>query len=118
MLGRLYITANSSAEKLQSTTALVGEAIDDKIASDASSRKALNKLHTGLTKALGEARKSQKNHGHTLMPVAEDGIDEQDVNEPGLADRGNMTIEALGDEDVTEANDSLLEELLDDEEGL
>ena len=57
MLGKLYISANSKTEKLQSTTGLVVEAIDGKVAHDAPSRNALRKLLSVLSKALGDAEK-------------------------------------------------------------
>lgn len=115
MLGKLYITANSTAEKLHRTTTLVIEAIDEKVAQDAPSRNALNKLHSALSKALGEAGK--------VKPVSpaggDDGVttvEEQGVEDPILANEEDVGMEGVKNEGVTEVQDSLLEELLDDED--
>jgi len=118
MLGKLYITTNSSAEKLQTTAALVVEAIDDKIASDATSRNALNKLHTALGKAMGEAGKAKKSPEDTLAPAAEDGLTAVEVDESILVDEVDVKMETHDDEGVAEARDTLLEELLDDDEDM
>ena len=120
MLGKLYITANSKTKKLQSTTEIVAGAIDKNIAQDAPSRNALNKLHSALSKALGEAGK--------VVPVSKDTqaaaggdddlttLQEQRVEESIMADEADIRTEGLKDEGVTEVQDSLLEELLDDED--
>lgn len=120
MLGKLYVTANSKTKKLQSTTEIVAGAIDKNIAQDAPSRNALNKLHSALSKALGEAGK--------VVPVSKDTqaaaegddglttLQERRVEESVMADEGDIRMEGLKDEGVTEVQDSLLEELLDDED--
>lgn len=119
MLGKLCITANSSAEKLQSTTTLVVEAIDGKAADDAASRNALNKLHLALGKAIGEAGMAKKSLKDTL---AEDGLTSvgyQDGDELRLHRDQNIKMEVIPEIDcVTKAEDSLLEELLDDDKDL
>ena len=124
MLGKLYVTANSKTKKLQSTTEIVAGAIDKNIAQDAPSRNALNKLRSALNKALGEAGK--------VVPVSKDTqaaaqaaaggddglatLQEQRVEESVMADEEDIRMEGLKDEGVTEVQDSLLEELLDDED--
>ena len=120
MLGKLYITANSSTEKLKKATELVTQAIDDKIATDAASRNALNKLHLALSKAMGESRKSKKGIEDNLVPL-EGGrttIEEQGVEESILANENDLKVESVEEEGVMEAKDSLLDELLTDEEDL
>ena len=120
MLGKLYITANSKTEKLQSTTALVVEAIDSKAAQDAPSRNALNKLHSALSKASGEAGKVKPISEDTLAPSGgDDGlttVEEQRVEESVMANEEHLRMEDVQDEGVTEEKDSLLEELFDDED--
>ena len=118
MLGKLYITANSGIEKLRNTIELVVGAIDNKIVTDAASRNALNKLHLALSKAMGEAGKSKKGAEDTLAP-AEEGlttVQEQGAEESVLANEEHVKMESVEDEGVTEAKDSLLDELLTDEE--
>ncbi|KAL2040754.1 hypothetical protein N7G274_006733 [Stereocaulon virgatum] len=120
MLGKLYITANSSTEKLKKVTELVIQAIDDKIATDAASRNALNKLHVALSRAMGEPRKSKKGIEDTFAPL-EGGrttIEEKGVEESILANENDLKVESVEDAGVMEAKDSLLDELLTDEEDL
>ena len=117
MLGKLYITANSSPEKLQSVHELVIEAMDGKVATDAPSRNALTKLSTALGKVLGEVG--------TIRKSIEDGVTALE-EEMAVAEEDGADALALGSEEETkteaveegetERRDSLLDELLDDEE--
>lgn len=119
MLGKLYISANSKTEKLQSTTELVVEAIDCKIAQDAPSRNALNKLHLALSKALGEAEKVKRDSEDTSAPTEDDGlttVQEQGLKRSFMANEEDIEMDGSRDEGVTEVQDSLLEELLDGED--
>lgn len=116
MVGKMHVTANSSREKLEAITNLVAEAIDAKIATDTTTRNALNKIHLALTKALGEL--------DTVRPRIEDRDADQtvagnevDVEEASEVEDTKMEVEE--DDAVTQGQDTLLEELLDDEdEGL
>ena len=95
MLGKLYITSTSSAEKLQLINDLVIEAIDSKIASEASSRTALNKLHLAVGKALGEgngrpARKSSEETDATEMVVDTEAPDVDADAEADASGNGNV----------------------------
>lgn len=54
MLGKLYIPADADPEKLRGVYELVAQAIEDKIAGDAASRNALNKLEVSLGKIVGD----------------------------------------------------------------
>ncbi|KAK4697012.1 condensin complex subunit 3, partial [Lecanoromycetidae sp. Uapishka_2] len=119
MLGKLYITANSDPEKLQNTTELVIEAIDNKTASDAPSRNALNKLHIALSKAMGEAGKRKKCAENISAPADEatsTTLEEPVGDKPVLAHDEDVPLDTIEEEGMTEAQDSLLEELLTDEE--
>ena len=147
ILSKLYITANSDPTKLQTALDLAAEAMDLKIASDAPSRNALNKLHTTLSKAVGENGKVGKGgEGTTVMEtrqeevtVADEGLTvvEEEGAEVGDVDEGEETkmqgveeeemqgvegeepkMQGVKEEGGTEVGDSLLEELLDDEEEL
>ncbi|KAL9595967.1 MAG: hypothetical protein Q9219_006127 [cf. Caloplaca sp. 3 TL-2023] len=113
MLGKLYLTSNSSTEKLRAVLDLVTEAMDTKIAPDTTTRNALNKTHQALTKALGEADSAQAN------------IENQSVNQTVAGDE--LSAEERSDIEETKAGldqdkvavqeqDTLLDELLDDEE--
>ncbi|KAL9098072.1 MAG: hypothetical protein Q9163_006195 [Psora crenata] len=116
ILGRLYVTPNSAIEKLQSTKDLVTEAIDNKIAIDAASRTALNKLHLSLGKALSEAGKSQPKVDTPVSPIAEDGLNAvHGDGEGGQASSMALTVEEEGN---GKECDSVMEELLDDEDDM
>lgn len=110
MLGKLYITSNSSVDKLQAATDLATEAIDAKIAPDATSRNSLSKLHQALTRARGEV--------DSVRPSVEDQAADQTVAENGLdgderSDVEETKMEVEEDRAVTQSQDTLLEELLD-----
>lgn len=96
LVGKLYIAANSTPEKLQVIYELVTKAIDMKVANDATSRNALSKLHLVLRKVIGEVGTTKRN-----------------AEEETVADMALKTIE---DEGKTEAQDSLLDDLLDDDD--
>ena len=118
MLGKLFITSRSTLEKLQSTNELVLKAIDDKVASDAASRTALNKIHNALSKALGEAGNCpNKAADDTVLPVADDGVTVMEEQDESLAaDDEEIKLEPGAEEGLAEGRDSILEELLDDED--
>lgn len=119
MLGKLYITANSSVDKLQTTNALVNEAIIDRIAADAGSRNALNKLHLALGKVMGESGKGKGSSVKTSTTSNDDCltvVEGREVEDSVLASEDDVKIEVTEDEGVTNGKDSLLEELLDDED--
>ena len=116
MLGKLQISANSRTEKLQSTTELVVEAIDDQVAQDAPSRNALNKLHSALVKALGHPEVKQIS-GDMSAPAGKDnGL--TTIQEEGLIKAQNEYIRTVGveDEGVSKVQNSMLEGLLDGED--
>lgn len=89
----------------------VVEAIESKIANDAGSRNALNKLHLALSKAMGEAGKFKKNTDETLVSMSEDGL-------PEMEEQGREGSVLANDEDkgMGDTKDTLLDELLSDEE--
>lgn len=113
MVGKLYIGPKSSTEKLLAVTDLVAEAIDAKIATDAATRNALSKLHQALIKFLGDVR--------SVKPSIEDqGVDETQadngVRPEDVSDTEETRMEVDENHVVAEAQDTLLEELLDDED--
>lgn len=118
MLGKLYITANSSPEKLSSISELVAEAIDLKVAADAPSRNALIKLHGSLGKVVGEAGAVKKSveEGATVLDEGKTIAGEDEAEAPALASEEDVKMETEEQEDMTKLKDSLLEELLDDED--
>ncbi|KAL8922423.1 MAG: hypothetical protein Q9208_005145 [Pyrenodesmia sp. 3 TL-2023] len=107
MIGKIYVTPNSTREKLRAVNDLVVEAIDEKVATDATTRNALNKLNLALTRVLGEADTVQLSlEGH--------GADQTlagNTNEVEAA----LEVDATEGKAVTQGQDTLLEELLDGE---
>lgn len=115
MLGKMYISTNSNAEKLQTALDLTAEALDSKVASDAAGRNALNKLHTALSKAIGDSTKDGKGRvPEGLTALEEDGVEAAEA----VQREGTMVEAGIEEDGRTEPGDSLLEELLDDEEEL
>lgn len=121
VLGKLYISANSKAEKLRSTIELVVEAMNGKIAQDAPARNALKKLHLALSKALGDAEKVKPISPDTLAPPGRDdgpnSVEGQVIGGSIMAYEEDVEMDGDGDEGVTEVQDSLLQEFLEDEDG-
>lgn len=116
VLGKLYITPNSDGEKLQKALALAAEAIDIKIGTDAASRSALNKLHTALVKAVGDSKAIGKSvEGYIVAQEGLTVIEEDAAPEPTEVGE-DSGIENLKEEAMTEAGDTIVEALLDDEE--
>ncbi|KAL8953827.1 MAG: hypothetical protein Q9222_000336 [Ikaeria aurantiellina] len=112
MLGKVYISPNCSTGKMKAVADLVTEAIDAKIATDTTTRNALNKLHQTLSKVLGEA--------HAVLPSIENQAADQTIagfelktGEASESDEMKMDVDS---NTVTrQPGDTLLEELLDDE---
>ena len=125
MMSKLYITGNSNPEKLLSVHGLVVEAIDLKIATDAPTRNGLHKLEVALNKAIGESGIfKQGTEGETIAEPAQEGLTVVDEGQSGLPVTHPDDVEDIMMEDVkhekeeemTGAHDTLLEELLDDED--
>ncbi|KAG0637178.1 putative nuclear condensin complex subunit 3 [Tuber brumale] len=93
MLGKLYIPAEATPEKLMELYELVAQAIGDKVATDAPSRNALNKLELSLGKIVSELER--------------DGATEATGDE----------LVATGDETEAVAGEATAGEASDDEEG-
>lgn len=118
MLGKLYTTANSSPEKLRSTTELVIEAINSNIATDAASRNALNKLHLALSKAIRDGGIPAKDTDEMPASVDQENLTvvEDQAEDSILATKDALKVESVADRSIADANDSLMDELLSDEE--
>ena len=118
MLGKLCITANSSAEKLRSTTELLVRAIDSRTAADAASRNALHRFHSALRKALDDADICTKTSedAATLMCTDDLTTVEECKAYKDLACDKSLRAASGENGSMVEANDSLLEQLLTDED--
>lgn len=118
MLGKLYIAANSSAEKLRRTTELVIEAIDGNVATDAASRNALNKLHLTLSKAIRDGGNSGKDTDDMPASIDQDCLTvvEDQAEDSILATKDALKVESVADRSIADANDSLMDELLSEED--
>ena len=135
MLGKLYITSASTPDKLQSVSDLTAEAIELKITSDATSRNALVKLQTALTRAINEAgiganRKSVEDEGVTILKG--DEVQSEQTSLPRVLQQLDTQLEDTKMEEIeddtkmegvregsaTDVRDSILDELLDEDEEL
>ena len=97
-----------------------------KVANDAPSRNAFSKLHTALTKVIGEAGTTKKSEeDESVAEVVQEEstmiqkvqpIEKLRIKIGGSVNEGGNKIEGEGDQGEIEAQDSLLEELLDDED--
>ena len=117
MLGKLYITPTSDGEKLQVAHDLAAEAIDIKIATDAASRTALNRLYTALVRAVGDSAVAGKRIEEERAVQDELTVVGQH-SPPELKEIGDNSLNNDIEKGTTaEAGDTLLEELLEDEEG-
>ena len=116
MLGKLYISANARTEKLHSTTRLVVEAIDGKMAHDAPSRNALRKLLSILSKALGDAEKVKQIAVDWSAPAGGDdgltAVDGQTIEGSMVANEECVRMSGSGNECGTEVQASISKELL------
>ena len=116
MLGKLHITAHSNNEKLQSVLDLTGEAIDMKIATDATSKAVMNKLHTTLHKAVGDSVSVKRSVNEETMTQGDlTTVDEDGAPEQTEVDGGSDSM-ILKEEVMAEAGDTMLEELPDEED--
>ena len=113
-LGKLYITSNSSTEKLQLVSNLVMEAVDSRVAVDMPSKNALAKLQTALSKAIGDTGVEQRSPTSEDMTVMEEG----EAEAPAQMSGGETRMEDVIKEEKMEMQDSVLEELLNEEEEL
>ena len=125
MLSKLYITSNSNAEKLRIVHELVLEAVDLKIATDAPTRNGLIKLEAALVKVIGESGVSKRNtEGETIAALAQEDLTTVDEEQSELqvapcdgTDDTKMNQTKHGeDEEMGPVHDTLLEELLTDED--
>ena len=102
--------------KLDTAHDLAAEAIDLKIATDAPSRNALNKLYAALEKVMGDNRRSGE--GVTNLQTNQTPVEGLTVTEKEGVD-GEQAEETMvqngREEAATGVGESLLEELLDDE---
>ena len=107
MVGKIYVSPTSSPEKLQAISELVAESIDAKIAPDVATRNALNKLHLAFGKILGDMERAKPS-------IEDQGSEETRVEDESVAEETKMEADEHKFDAV--AKDTLLEELLNDED--
>lgn len=112
MVGKICVATDSSIEKLRAVTDLAAEALDAKIATDTTTRNALNKVHQALRNALGEAASvgrsiEDPNADKTGVGHRADVVDASDIEE--------TLLKLEEDKAVKQGQDRLSEELLLDE---
>jgi hypothetical protein len=132
ILAKLIISPTAPIENLQSLSALVTEALESRISSEASARNSLNKLNTAVNKALSTAPSSDTADATTVIPDAmeTDVVDANDLTMLTRPDHEGTVFpdvdEDEDEEDVSETvdvmtglarrhvEDSLVESLLSD----
>lgn len=83
-MSKLYIPADADVEKLRKAYELVAQAIEDKVASDAPSRNALNKMEVSLGKIVGDLAEAAREDTMIVGSVAGDESDaESEAEEDG-----------------------------------
>ena len=112
MLGKLYITTNSSRDNLQLVLDLVTDAIDTKVAPDAPSRNSLTKLQTALVKGLGNTENGKKGSTSEGMTVLAD----EEAAVPAQASEEEAKMKDVIREEDVGRQDSVLEEPLSGED--
>ncbi|KAL7270925.1 chromosome condensation complex Condensin, subunit G [Rhizina undulata] len=87
MLSKLHIPATAPAETLRAVYELVADAIESKIATDAPSRNALNKLEVTLGKIVGSLEnEDDENDDRTVVPLEEAEVGEETVVPAGAGE--------------------------------
>lgn len=137
LLGKLHVSPASSEDKIRELYSEVSIAVDDKLLSDATGRNALYKIHVSLGKivnTLGEAqgRKSSMTEGRTsITPEDKTVLLEDDDEDRTVMTATTRVKDEEGDDDVTimgvehsslpmrtRPRDSLMEDLLSDDEDI
>lgn len=121
MLGKLHVSPTSTPQKLQAAHELLTDAIEARIASDAPSRNASNKLLAALTKAIGSsgaanatttaaaaatAAKKGADEGRGNVTACEDGVTAMNAEEEEVVEK----MEGVEGVEGVERKDSVLAE--------
>lgn len=83
LLGKLYISAASSEDKLRDLYQEVSIAVDDKLISDATGRNALFKIHVSLGKIVNGLGERESRKSSSLAPDEHSRQDEDDAEDKG-----------------------------------
>ncbi|PTB66567.1 ARM repeat-containing protein [Trichoderma citrinoviride] len=128
LLGKLFVSPNSSEEKLRETYNVVSEAVEEGLVTDTTGRNALYKLHVSLGKivnGLDEQQQQQQQrpaHSRTSRSVSVAEEEEEEEEEQGGAKRTKIKVEHDSDSEGTVVpehggrDDALVEDLLSDGE--
>lgn len=103
-MGKLYIPADADAEKLRKVYELVAQAIEDKIATDAPSRNALNKMEVSLGKIVGDLAEAARDE----TVIAGSLADETDAGAETEEESGIGKTLKPGEEGESEAEGSVV----------
>jgi hypothetical protein len=101
ILSKLVISSTAPVEALQSLSALLSEAIESRLANEASVRNSLNKLNTSVNKVLSTA---SSDGSHKLPDVAEDvdpSVNIPDAMETDVVDANDLTMLTRPDHEGT-----------------
>lgn len=130
LLGKLYVSASSSEEKIREAYEEVTVAVNDKLVTDTAGRNALNKLHLSLGKAvasLGRTGGESRRTSRSVSVITEDrseatdktSLTETTIKEEEESVNGTVVPEEDSDEGTVVQDrdrDTLVDDLLTDEE--
>ncbi|UKZ79364.1 hypothetical protein TrVFT333_007115 [Trichoderma virens FT-333] len=129
LLGKLYVSPNSSEEKLRETYDVICEAIEEGLVTDTTGRNALLKIHVSLGKIVNSLDDQRPAQGRTSRSVSE-AVDRQSPSEKSAHSNPDDDKDPDEDKEVKIEDDSdnstvvpenperdeLVEELLSDED--
>ncbi|KKO99143.1 condensin complex subunit 3 [Trichoderma harzianum] len=146
LLGKLYVSPNSTEEKLRETYETISEAVEEGLVTDTTGRNALYKIHVSLGKIVNSLDEQRPAHSRTSRSVSvavdrqsreksvvstleEDNDDDNDNDNDNYNDNDNGNHKKIKVEDDSDGNsdegtvvpenpsrDELVEDLLSDED--
>lgn len=120
LLGKLYVSAGSSEDKIRQVYAQVSEAVDDGLLSDATSRNALYKVHVSLGKIVNSLDEQLQPLNRRASRSASAIVERQSAEEKTVVEEPRIKEEDAESNEGTfvpkEDKDSLVNDLLSDGE--
>lgn len=123
LLAKLHISTASTESLIREIYKEVSEAIEDKLISDATGRNALYKIHVSLGKIVNNLTEKAAKGRKSSIPLGEEKSvagDEEESDEKTVLLKGEEddegTVLANGEDDTKLTRDSLVEDLLSDDD--
>lgn len=121
LLGKLFVSPNSSEEKLREAYDVVSEAVEEGLVTDTTGRNALYKIHVSLGKIVNSLDDQRPAHNRTSRSASETLGRQTPEEKSNLSNEGDSKIKVEEDSDGTVVpenvdRDSLVDDLLSDGE--